>query len=74
MQHYSIINMPYSFDNLRLGKTYRMKNFDEEVEFQVEDISGFGDFKLKDIHTLERFTLKDFLQFGKGKDFNIHEI
>lgn len=66
--------MAFSFDNLRLGKIYRLRNFGEVAEFQVEGINGFGDFKVKDIHTLERYHLKELLQFGKGKDFELYEI
>jgi hypothetical protein len=29
---------------------------------------------VKDIHTLERYLLKETIQYGKGKDFEIREI
>jgi hypothetical protein len=29
---------------------------------------------VKDIHTLERFQLKDVIRFGQGKDFYLEEI
>lgn len=63
-----------SFDVLRVGKKYRLVNYDERYEFEIERILANGDFKVKDLHTLERFHLKDTIKFGKGKDFEIREI
>jgi hypothetical protein len=63
-----------SFDVLRVGKRYRLVNFGDRYEFEIERILVNGDFKVKDIHTLERFNLKDVIKFGQGKDFVIEEI
>jgi hypothetical protein len=63
-----------SFDVLRVGKKYRLLNFGDRYEFEIERIIGNGDFKVKDLHTLERFLLKDTIKFGKGKDFEIREL
>jgi hypothetical protein len=63
-----------SFDVLRNGKKYRMVNHGERFDFIIEYILANGDFKVKDIHTLERFLLKDLIKFGKGKDFEIREL
>lgn len=63
-----------SFDVLRVGKKYRLKNFGDEYEFEVERILTNGDFKVKDLNTLERYLLKDAIKFGTGKDFEIREI
>jgi hypothetical protein len=63
-----------SFDVLRVGKKYRLLNFGDRYEFEIERIIGNGDFKVKDLHTLERFLLKDTIKFGKGNDFEIREI
>jgi hypothetical protein len=62
-----------SFDVLRVGHRYYMINHGERYEFEIEKIL-VNDFKVKDIHTLERFLLKDVLKFGKGKDFEIREL
>lgn len=62
-----------SFDVLRVGKRYVMVNYGERFEFEIERIL-VGDFKVKDIHTLERYLLKDLLKFGKGNDFEIREL
>jgi hypothetical protein len=63
-----------SFDVLRVGKRYRLVNFGDRYEFEIERILVNGDFKVKDLHTLERYLLKDTIKFGKGNDFEIHEI
>lgn len=63
-----------SFDVLRVGKRYRLINFGEVNEFVVEFIHADGDFKVKNIHTLEQYLLKDLIQYGRGKDFEIREL
>lgn len=63
-----------SFDVLRVGKRYRLINFGDTYEFEIERILSNGDFKVKDVHTLERYLLKDTIKFGIGKDFEIREI
>jgi len=62
-----------SFDVLRVGHRYYMINHGDRYEFEIEKILA-DNFKVKDIHTLERFLLKDVLKFGKGKDFEIREL
>jgi hypothetical protein len=63
-----------SFDVLRVGKKYSLINFGDRYEFEIERILVNGDFKVKDLITLERYHLKDTIRFGKGKDFEIREI
>jgi hypothetical protein len=63
-----------SFNALRVGKKYRLVNFGDTYEFQVERILVNDDFKVKDLHTLERYLLKDTIKFGEGKDFEIREL
>jgi hypothetical protein len=63
-----------SFGALRTGKKYFLVNFGDRYEFQIENILVNGDFKVKDLHTLERYTIKDLIKFGKGKDFEIREL
>ena len=63
-----------SFDVLRTGKKYRLINFGEQHEFMIEQILGNGDFKVKDIHTLERYHLKELIKYGKGKDYLLEDI
>ncbi len=63
-----------SFDVLRVGKKYRLKNFGDVYDFEIEHILVNGDFKVKDLTTLERYLLKDTVKFGIGKDFEIREL
>lgn len=63
-----------SFGALRFGKRYFLVNYGERHEFEVEQVLGNDDFKVKDIHTLERYTLKDLCRYGKGGDFELREL
>jgi hypothetical protein len=63
-----------SFDVLRVGKKYRLINFGDRYDFEIERILANGDFKVKDIHTLERYLLKETIKYGKGKDFEMREF
>ncbi|MCI0750887.1 MAG: hypothetical protein L0Y35_03545 [Flammeovirgaceae bacterium] len=63
-----------SLNALRVGKKYRLVNYGDTYEFVIEYILANGDFKVKDIHTMERYLLKDTIKLGKGKDFEIREI
>ncbi len=63
-----------SLDVLRVGKKYRLTNFGETREFEVEYIQPNRDLKVKDLLTLERYLLKDLIRYGKGNDFEIQEI
>lgn len=63
-----------SFNVLRTGKKYRLINFGETHEFEIESILANGDFKVKDLLTLERFFLQELIRYGKGKDFLLEEI
>ena len=63
-----------SFDVLRTGKKYRLINFGEGHEFIIENILANGDFKVKDLLTLERYHLKELIRYGKGKDFLLEAL
>ncbi|MBT1702914.1 hypothetical protein [Chryseosolibacter indicus] len=63
-----------SFDVLRTGKKYRLINYGETHDFIVENILADGDFKVKDLLTLERYKLKELISYGKGSDFLLEEI
>ena len=66
--------MALAFDVLRTGKRYRLVNYGESHDFVVESVLGNGDFKVKDIATLESFHLKELIQYGIGQDYNLEEI
>jgi hypothetical protein len=33
-----------------------------------------GDFKVKDLHSLEKYHLKELITYGKGKDYCLEEL
>ena len=63
-----------SFDVLRTGKKYRLTKYGERHEFIIENVLANGDFKVKDLLTLERYRLKELINYGKGKDFLLEDL
>lgn len=66
--------MAKSFNNLRVGKKFKLTNFGEEYEFEIEEILADGDCHLKDVNTLEKYRLFDLIGLGKGEDFDIESF
>ncbi|TXK36424.1 hypothetical protein FVR03_17885 [Pontibacter qinzhouensis] len=66
--------MALSFDNLRIGKKYSLKNYGEVFDFQVVAMPEEGEYQVKDLHTLDKYLLSDLVQYGKGKDFDLWEF
>lgn len=65
--------MAISRDTLRVGKKYRLRNYGEQVEFQVEEIKSES-IVIKSLLTLERLTLEELTQYGKGNDYDLREM
>ena len=65
--------MARSFNNLRVGKRFKLTNFGEQYEFEILEIMADGDCRLKDIHTLEHYTLFNLIGLGKGDDFDLSD-
>ena len=63
-----------SFNVLRFGKKYRLINFGDKHEFEIMNVLDNGDFKVKDLLTLEYYYLRELIAYGKGKDFLLEEI
>ncbi len=63
-----------SIDNLRIGKTYFLRNYGETSSFLVMESTGESDFKLKDLLTMEVYLLSDLLKYGVGNDFDLYEL
>ena len=63
-----------SINVIRNGKKYRLINFGDTSEFEVLQFLERDNYQLKDVHTLEKYQLKELLQFGKGPDFSIEEL
>jgi hypothetical protein len=66
--------MSISIDTIRIGKKYYIVNYGERHEFIVLERISDSDFILKDLSTLEKYNLADFLMYGKGKDFELFEL
>lgn len=66
--------MALAFNNLRKGNKYRLRNHGEVFEFLVTEILEGEKFLLKDLHTLDKYELQDLLRYGKGKDYDLHEL
>ena len=63
-----------SLGALRVGKRYRVINFGEEHEVEIEEARDDGDFQVKNIHTLEHYLLSEIVKFGMGKDYEIRDL
>lgn len=63
-----------SFDVLRVGHTYRLRNYDDVREFKVMRRLNEKNFLVQDTDTLEKFELEDLVRYGKGKDYDLDEI
>ena len=66
--------MSLAFSSIRVGKKYRLTNFEEISEFEVLEALGRKDYRLKDIHTLENYSISELIKFGKGTDYSLWEI
>ena len=59
---------------MRVGKHYKLVNFEEIYEFEVLDILDSGDYKLRTLDTLEVLMLSDLVKYGTGSDFYFGEL
>jgi hypothetical protein len=66
--------MPLALDNLRVGRTYTLVNQGEVRKIEVMSRISGENFWVKDLDTLERYTLYELLQWGKGKDYDLEEL
>jgi hypothetical protein len=66
--------MAMSFDSMRVGQKYYLINFGEKFEFQVQEKKSEKNFVVKDIHTLEKYEIKDLIKYGLGSDFELYEL
>lgn len=66
--------MAMSFNALRVGHTYRIRNYDDVRDFKVVRRLTDMNFLIQDISTLEKMELEDLVRYGKGKDYDLDEI
>ena len=63
-----------SFDNLRVGKHYRMTNYGEASEFEVLEVLEESDFVVKDLLSLDTYRLSKLVEYGTSDDFDVEEL
>ena len=66
--------MPIALDNLRVGRRYVLVNQGEVRKLEIVDRLYGDNFKVKDLDTLELYTIAELLQWGKGKDYDLDEM
>ena len=66
--------MALALDNLRVGRVYKLINQREVRKLEVMAWISGENFWVKDLDTLERYTLHELLQWGKGKDYDLEEL
>jgi hypothetical protein len=62
-----------SIENLRKGYSYQITNHGEQIDFEVIEFIE-DDYMVKNIDTLEVFNLKELVQYGLGKDYELIDI
>lgn len=63
-----------AFSSMRVGKKYQLVNYGDKSVFELIEVVGRNDFKLKDLNSLEYYHMSDLMKFGKGEDFELLEI
>ena len=63
-----------SIDNMRIGKTYFLRNHGENTSFIVLETEGKDNFRIKDLLSLEIYFFSQLIEYGMGDDFELFEI
>ena len=66
--------MPIALDNRRVVRIYRLVNQGEVRMIEIMSRLSGDNFKIKDLDTLEYYTIHELLQWGKGKDYDLEEF
>ncbi|WP_075351327.1 hypothetical protein [Algoriphagus marinus] len=66
--------MPIALDNLRVGRKYLLVNQGEIRKLEIVSRLRGANFKVKDLDTLELYTIEELLQWGIGKDYDLDEL
>ena len=67
-------SLTMSFDNLRVGKQYRVTNYGDVSEFEVLEVLEEDDFIVKDLLSLDVYHFSKLVEYGTSDDFDIEEI
>ncbi len=63
-----------SFDNMRVGKKYLLRNHGETTSFIILEMEASNDYKIKDLLSLDTYLFGDLIRYGRGADFELYEI
>lgn len=66
--------MSISLDTIRIGKKYYIINYGERHEFIVLKRIAENNYLIKDLLSLEKYELQEFIAYGKGADFELFEL
>ncbi|SHO60160.1 MULTISPECIES: hypothetical protein [Algoriphagus] len=66
--------MAIALDNLRVGRRYLLVNQGEVRKLEIMSRLSGDNFKVKDLETLEYYTIEELLRWGKGKDYELDEL
>jgi hypothetical protein len=66
--------MAIGLDNLRVGRKYQLINMGEVRKIEIMARLSDNNFKIKDLETLELYTIDELLRWGKGKDYDLDEL
>ena len=66
--------MAIALDNLRVGRKYLLVNQGEIRKLEIITRLRGENFKVKDLDTLEYYTIEELLQWGRGKDYDLDEL
>ncbi|WP_026952714.1 hypothetical protein [Algoriphagus mannitolivorans] len=66
--------MAIALDNLRVGRRYRLVNLGEIRKIEIVSRLSGENFKIKDLETLEYYTIEELLRWGVGKDYDLDEL
>ncbi len=66
-------SLTMSFDNLRVGKHYRLTNYGEVSEFEVLEVFE-DDFLVKDLLSLDTYCLSKLVEYGTSDNFDIEKL
>ena len=63
-----------ALSNLRKNHNYSLTNDGLTSNFVVLDVLSFDNYLVKNLDTLDIFELRDLVQFGISKDYNLEEL
>lgn len=66
--------MAIALDNLRVGRQYLLTNQGEVRKLEIIARLQGENFKVKDLETLEFYTIEELLRWGVGKDYDLDEL